>query len=796
MIGTILRIEALTLTKFERSTMTIDRSPNSLRKHVLLKGSFHTLQEVKGVVMRQEERVDEEKKSNVFGRRKSIPMVQVKHFDSLDGRSDDVISNARQCHYNDEESEGSVSSDSDEQDSDDDDFGSVNTRFSSSMISIEFKLLIDQYNKSKSKQAQPAQPITRSTFSTLSFKVSRDIQSTTSKLQKLTQLINRKSLFDDKQLEINELTYIIKQDLADLNSQISQLQSTLNQSNQNSQHSQHQSNVVISLQNTLANTSFSFKDVLELRTQNIKKSKQRTEKFSTISNKDTNQDFKQSDSPLYTNNIPSSSTHKRRQRNSDVLALDLDEPNTTNQQSQQMSMIAHNEMLHEYVASNNIQEIQQAPYEQIDLVDDSGLTPLALAVKLSNIQAVDILLSKNANPYSALPHATDGQMAQKLNASIQPPPFYPPPMQQFYHYPPPMDMQMYYPEDQQHSNQIGTLPPPDIARNIPCRFFPGCRYGNECIFMHPQPAMYLPPPPQLPPQFEPIPQPQSHAHHPFYQLPPQMVPPPFAAPPPPMPPNSIPADQSQHPIDDASSPIKSQEESSFHSQQAPPFMQPLIPQDAYMMPLAPRPPPMMVPNPQEFRNNRNITRASSISKRGKDGQLPPCYFFPMGKCRNQDSCAFPHLLADGTDVRDPALRGTAPINSNNSHKRQSSRSNNFDNKKFANGLSQLNFNQQSPSFSGNKIPPSMPKAQAQAVASRTHSPAQRVPTQDDFPSLSSNVSSSSDNGNYSSVKEAPSTAQTTPSSSLVLNNITNNVTKDLPQQSFAAAASSTLAVGA
>ncbi|TIA71120.1 hypothetical protein E3P81_02803 [Wallemia ichthyophaga] len=205
--------------------------------------------------------------------------------------------------------------------------------------SIEFKLLIDQYNKSKSKQAQPAQPITRSTFSTLSFKVSRDIQSTTSKLQKLTQLINRKSLFDDKQLEINELTYIIKQDLADLNSQISQLQSTLNQSNQNSQHSQHQSNVVISLQNTLANTSFSFKDVLELRTQNIKKSKQRTEKFSTISNKDTNQDFKQSDSPLYTNNIPSSSTHKRRQRNSDVLALDLDEPNTTNQQSQQMSMI-------------------------------------------------------------------------------------------------------------------------------------------------------------------------------------------------------------------------------------------------------------------------------------------------------------------------------------------------------------------------------------------------------------------------------------------------------------------------
>lgn len=71
--------------------------------------------------------------------------------------------------------------------------------------SLEYKLLIDNYNKNKNKlinnNNQPI--ITRSTFSNLSFKVSTDIQSTTSKLQKLTQLINRKSLFDDKQLEIN-----------------------------------------------------------------------------------------------------------------------------------------------------------------------------------------------------------------------------------------------------------------------------------------------------------------------------------------------------------------------------------------------------------------------------------------------------------------------------------------------------------------------------------------------------------------------------------------------------------------
>ena len=35
---------------------------------------------------------------------------------------------------------------------------------------------------------------------------------------------NRKSLFDDKPVEIQELTYIVKQDIGSLNKQIAQLQ--------------------------------------------------------------------------------------------------------------------------------------------------------------------------------------------------------------------------------------------------------------------------------------------------------------------------------------------------------------------------------------------------------------------------------------------------------------------------------------------------------------------------------------------------------------------------------------------
>ena len=52
-------------------------------------------------------------------------------------------------------------------------------------------------------------------------------------------------------------------------------------------------------------------------------------------------------------------------------------------------------MLHEKVASNNITELQQAPLEEIELVDENGMTALALAAKLSNIQAIDILLAKS-----------------------------------------------------------------------------------------------------------------------------------------------------------------------------------------------------------------------------------------------------------------------------------------------------------------------------------------------------------------------------------------------------------------
>ncbi|SCV71401.1 BQ2448_2989 [Microbotryum intermedium] len=126
----------------------------------------------------------------------------------------------------------------------------------------------------------------RSEFARMAAKIGKDIQGTTFKLEKLAQcksMAKRKTLFDDRPVEISELTFIIKQDIAALNQQILQLQqftkNTLNAAGTSKQISEHNNNVVMMLQSKLADTSIGFKDVLEIRTQNMKASRDRTEQF-------------------------------------------------------------------------------------------------------------------------------------------------------------------------------------------------------------------------------------------------------------------------------------------------------------------------------------------------------------------------------------------------------------------------------------------------------------------------------------------------------------------------------------
>ncbi|KAG5675529.1 hypothetical protein PVAND_005425 [Polypedilum vanderplanki] len=121
-----------------------------------------------------------------------------------------------------------------------------------------------------------------SEFMSIAKNIGKNIASTYAKLEKLTLLAKKKSLFDDRPAEIQELTYIIKSDLNSLNQQIGQLQEiSRNQGRTSGKHlHSHSSNMVMALQTRLASMSSNFQQVLEVRTENLKQQKTRREQFS------------------------------------------------------------------------------------------------------------------------------------------------------------------------------------------------------------------------------------------------------------------------------------------------------------------------------------------------------------------------------------------------------------------------------------------------------------------------------------------------------------------------------------
>lgn len=122
-----------------------------------------------------------------------------------------------------------------------------------------------------------------SDFINIAKSIGQDITNTYTKLEKLTLLAKRKTIFDDKPVEIQELTYIIKHDIANLNRQIGQLQNIAKaQRKDQGQHQQsHSTSVVVQLQSKLATMSNNFKQVLEVRTENLKSQRSRAEQFSS-----------------------------------------------------------------------------------------------------------------------------------------------------------------------------------------------------------------------------------------------------------------------------------------------------------------------------------------------------------------------------------------------------------------------------------------------------------------------------------------------------------------------------------
>ncbi|XP_076181979.1 syntaxin 5 [Ptiloglossa arizonensis] len=124
-----------------------------------------------------------------------------------------------------------------------------------------------------------------SNFMMIAKSIGKNIASTYTKLEKLALLAKRKSIFNDRQMEIEELTNIIKTDLKSLNHQIGKLQDLGKKQQEifGGSHihhiASHSSSIVMALQSKLANMSTHFKNVLEVRSENMREEQSRRQQF-------------------------------------------------------------------------------------------------------------------------------------------------------------------------------------------------------------------------------------------------------------------------------------------------------------------------------------------------------------------------------------------------------------------------------------------------------------------------------------------------------------------------------------
>eukprot|EP00271_Cylindrocystis_brebissonii_P018446 TRINITY_DN5224_c0_g1_i1.p1 TRINITY_DN5224_c0_g1~~TRINITY_DN5224_c0_g1_i1.p1 ORF type:complete len:366 (-),score=59.32 TRINITY_DN5224_c0_g1_i1:212-1309(-) len=136
----------------------------------------------------------------------------------------------------------------------------------------------------------------QSEFNQRASKIGLAIHQTTQKLDKLAKLAKQTSMFNDPAVEIQELTAVVKQDITSLNGALEELQAVLAEAAWNSgggasaaqkphagSAALHSNTVVESLKGRLLTATKSFKDVLTMRTQNLKLHEGRRQLFSANS---------------------------------------------------------------------------------------------------------------------------------------------------------------------------------------------------------------------------------------------------------------------------------------------------------------------------------------------------------------------------------------------------------------------------------------------------------------------------------------------------------------------------------
>ncbi|XP_057967993.1 syntaxin-32 [Malania oleifera] len=145
-------------------------------------------------------------------------------------------------------------------------------------------------SESKGNGAPRSTVAIQSEFNKRASKIGFGIHQTSQKLAKLAKLAKRTSVFDDPTLEIQELTAVLKQDITALNSAVVDLQILCNSQNESgnisSDTTSHSTTVVDNLKSRLMSATKEFKEVLTMRTENLKVHENRRQLFSSTASKE------------------------------------------------------------------------------------------------------------------------------------------------------------------------------------------------------------------------------------------------------------------------------------------------------------------------------------------------------------------------------------------------------------------------------------------------------------------------------------------------------------------------------
>ena len=144
-------------------------------------------------------------------------------------------------------------------------------------------LMGSSINSSDPSHNQTQSTGTNSEFAKMSSRIGHGIHGTSQKLERLTQLAKRSSMFDDPAKEIAELSAVIKSDITALNTAIAELQNHAARVSSTKQGTDHSVTVVDTLKTRLMGATKSFKEVLTMRQENVKSQNDRRKMFSNES---------------------------------------------------------------------------------------------------------------------------------------------------------------------------------------------------------------------------------------------------------------------------------------------------------------------------------------------------------------------------------------------------------------------------------------------------------------------------------------------------------------------------------